>query len=66
MAGPSYLLYSDKDTFHQENDARSTLSEIMARNGISGRARLKVEVGARREYRVDKSGFEFSITSVRD
>lgn len=66
MAGPSYILYSDRNTFHQENDAKSTLSEIMARNGISGRARLKVEVGARREYRVDGSGFEFSITTVQN
>ena len=60
----SHRLYTDNETFHQENLADATLASIMERNGIPGRARLKVEVADRREYRVDGSGFEFTITDV--
>lgn len=60
----AYRLYSDNEVFHQEHPADASLASIMAHNGIPGRARLKVEVADRREYRVDKSGFTFSITDV--
>ena len=59
-----YRLYSDRDTFHREYPGDASLAEIKASEGIPGRARLKVECGDRREYRVDGSGFEFSITDV--
>ena len=59
-----YQLYSDANTFHREYPANYRLGQIMAEEGIKGRARLGDIYGDTKEYRVDGSGFQFSIRVV--
>lgn len=62
--GVQYQLYTDSSVFQREYPADAKLSDIMSAEGIPGRARIKVDVGDRKDYRVDGSGFEFSIKQV--
>lgn len=59
-----YRLYSDSGVFNREYPGNASLAAIMAGESIPGRARLQVHDGNRREYRVDKTGFQFSIIDV--
>lgn len=60
----SYKLYTDSEVFNKEYDSSFKLSDIMASEGIDGRARIVSEEYDTKEYRVDGSGFTFSITTV--
>ncbi len=62
--GVQYQLYTDSSVFQREYPADAKLSDIMAAEGIPGRARIKVEDGARKDYRVDGTGFEFTVRQV--
>lgn len=59
-----YKLYTDNEVFNREYPFEYKLSDIMIAEGISGRARITQHVGNSKQYRVDNSGFEFSIHEV--
>lgn len=61
----AYKLYSDRDTFHREYPASASLSDIMAAEGISGRARITSDYSDTKQYRVDVSGFRFEIREIQ-
>ena len=61
-----YKLYSDSHVWHHEYPANETIVGIMCDRQISGRARLISWNYETKEYRVDGSGFIFSIQDVID
>lgn len=60
----AYKLYSDCDTFHREYSADLSLADIMAEEGIKGRARITSDYSDIKQYRVDGSGFRFEIRTI--
>ena len=60
-----YWLYSDANTWHREYPACFKLADIKASEGIAGRARIVANYGDTKEYKIDKSGFNFSLRWVQ-
>ena len=60
----SYKLYNDETVWHKEYNANESLKNIMADNGLKGRARLIYWEYETKGYRVDKSSFYFEIKEV--
>lgn len=54
-------LYNDSETFNKEYPASTSIEDIKRDQGIVGRHRLVSEYSNVRLYRVDNSGFKFSI-----
>lgn len=60
----AHKLYSDRDTFHREYSAQLSLADIMAREGLAGRARITSDYSDTKCYRIDGSGFRFEIRTI--
>lgn len=59
-----YKLYTDDEVFNREYPFEYKLGDIMAAEGISGRARIIQHVSDYKQYRVDNTGFQFIIHEV--
>lgn len=57
-------LYSDSDAWQVEYSADVSNTEIARQNGINGRFRLITWCGDMKQYRVDKTGYTFSVRTV--
>lgn len=58
------MLYNDKDTFNREFPKNYSVEDIKSDLGIRGRHRLITYSGSTKTYRVDNTGFTFSVTTV--
>ncbi len=59
-----YKLFSDAGTFHREYPAEYSLADVMAAEGIAGRARITSDYGDTKQYRVDGSGYRFELRTI--
>lgn len=64
----TYFLFSDRDTWHREvltTSWRSALAQAREQFGIGGRLRICAENGDARDYRLDGTGYTFTLRRVQ-
>lgn len=59
-----YKLYNDFEIFNKEYPANMSVAAIAREQGIVGRPRLVVHCGVTKTYRVDGSGYRFTVSEV--
>lgn len=64
----TYFLYSDVLVWHREVPARTYISAVrkaMAEHRLAGRPRCIAHSGNSREYRIDGTGYRFTLEEIR-